>query len=432
MESDPFIVVSDIHLGTKESSVNAFSNFCGWLARLENAKSEADSDGEPIIGKPNYEQPEPRKIKAPNTLILLGDILELWAPQAITAPLRDGLTIFNKLLALSCTKVYVLGNHDEGLSDYCSHEKMEDGHKSPTGTQQDYKCANGSRLIIVNGHYPDLRQYDRHDWRYAKERNLVANKEVVQVDQRDYIFLHGHQFDKMFRSVGPLRRIPGLMKGIADKENSIHKGTGPVSLVAVVILVAIGVTNWMNALAVIGQLLWGVTFILGILGFSWAWATLQKPAWTYLFKYLADRPKCSSIGRIIDKEYYDCTLDKTSDKSIIVFGHTHVPDSKIVPKQSMPKYGKKCPTASRTKTFVNCGAWVDPEKQELATNALLTKFLNAFNPPKKQGQGDTVPFNTFVYIDQKGPPLLLQWNDDDDKDKQYVNYFKLPEESRAC
>ncbi|MGZ4864666.1 MAG: metallophosphoesterase [Halobacteriota archaeon] len=401
MESEPFIVVSDVHLGCDESNVRAFSNFCDWLKELER-----DNKQRPIIGEPTG-----RTLQAPKTLILLGDILELWAPETQAAPLQKSFAVFDKLLALSCDKVYVLGNHDEGLSDYCFTAKTEGADGSPSCVQQEFGCESSSHFLIVNGHYPNYREVDPHDRRYAKERERVAREEVVHVDERQYIFLHGHQFDKMFRSVGPLRRVPGIIKGIADKENDAHKGTGPVLLGAFAVLAFFGLTNWMNTLAIIGQpLLWSFVAICGVLGISWAWATLQKPAWTFIFRRFAKRPKCSTIGKIIDEQYYDCNLDKTSDRSIIVFGHTHVPGSKIVQKQDMPHYGKKCSAKSRTKTFVNSGAWITPKG------------------PRKDS---TVPSNTFVYIDREGPPLVLRWNDDDE-DNPYAQYFKLPEESTAC
>ncbi len=401
MEIDPIIAISDIHLGSDESNVIAFSHFCDWLAALERD----DNRERPISG-----EPAGRALKAPKTLILLGDILELWAPQTQAAPLRDSFSVFDKLLSLSCDKVYVLGNHDEGLSDYCFSAQPEDSSGSPSCVQQEYTCTNGSRFLVVNGHYPNRRQLDRRDRQYANERERVAREEVVNVEDRQYIFLHGHQFDKMFRSAGPLRRIPGVVKGIADKQNNVHKGTGPALLGAFVVLALLNLSNWTTVLGALGPpVVWSLIAISGILGISWAWATLQKPAWTYVFKRFADRPKCRTIGRIIDEQYYDCAMDKTSDRSIIVFGHTHVPDSKIVNKQQMPRYEKKCASTSRTKTFVNSGAWVTPKEHT------------------KEGP---VPSNTLVYIDREGPPLLLQWNDDEDK--RYVQFFGLPTDDATC
>lgn len=109
---------------------------------------------------------------------------------------------------------------------------------------------------------------------------------------------------------------------------------------------------------------------------------------------------------------------------------THVPDHKIVQKQSMPKYTEKSTITSKTKTFINCGAWITPK--EPAQNDLLTRFFNLFInliKPQKRGQKYTVPSNTFVYIDREGPPLLLQWNDEEHK--RFVQGFKLQEQSAA-
>jgi UDP-2,3-diacylglucosamine pyrophosphatase LpxH len=69
---EPVIVVSDVHLGGKESNAWDFRDFLDWLTTLPVDGQAFACDGENLT------------IKRPGTLVLLGDILELWDPEKTT------------------------------------------------------------------------------------------------------------------------------------------------------------------------------------------------------------------------------------------------------------------------------------------------------------------------------------------------------------
>lgn len=347
MGDGPLIVVSDTHFGledgVKDRSANVFQHFLEWLAELEKGKKVTiqTSDGE-------------KSLQAPQKIILLGDLFELWEPQSgdLTTPFRDSFTLFTSLLTLKCEKIYVLGNHDEELSDY----------------EGEYRCENGSTFTVFSRHYPTDP---------ASESEKVGDKK--------YFFLHGHQFDKLFERAGPLRRLPGLMEQLSSSASEhVNRRIGPLGFILIFCFSALWITrsSWIlnrPPIFAVLLLLWFISIILGV---PWFWTWIQKAAWTYVFKRFADRPKYADINKIINQNYYKKEKD-TSVANVIVFGHTHVPEI------SSPDVEKKL-----GKMFVNSGSWVasvDPAYHTVA-----------FKHPA---------YDTLVYIDNEGP-LLLQWDDE--------------------
>jgi UDP-2,3-diacylglucosamine pyrophosphatase LpxH len=382
MDSGPFIVVSDVHFGSYECNAEEFSHFCDWLEALERT-------GSPKVVIDEHDEQNGRWIHTPQTVILLGDFLELWDARRgdHTAAFRDCFTVLDKLFSLTCKKVYVLGNHDEELTDYDSITEKRNAEGSAAFVPQDYVCKNGSLFLVVNGHYPNYEPKDQKAHYDTKKRKEIARKEWKQAGDTKYIFLHGHQFDKMFEHVGPLRRVPGLMARVAS---FFGNKLGPLCFVVFLALVAVYWTGVLSPLSGPLTLVWLIFIVLSaIVGIPWVWVKLQKSAWKHFFKRFAKSPKYEDIGAVVDKNYYKSDRDCTDKKSVIVFGHTHVPDLAIAPKRPNKRFRKKSCSDSRTKTFINCGAWVRPEQQE---------------PRNKATQ------NTLVYIDEKGP-LLLQWDD---------------------
>lgn len=404
IDSGPFVVVSDVHIGSSDSNCKAFCHFCAWLEQLEKEGSKTievvDEQGR------KCEQ----LLSAPETLILLGDILELWDPQDNTAVLQHSFPILDRLSALKCKKVYVLGNHDEDLSEYSSDKEALKTQDPCSYAPRTYRFKNGSVLVIVDGQYPNYHQKKLNQLsgqlQYSKMRKEIGKKEWKEVQGKRYVFLHGHQFDKMFERVGPLRRVPGIMRAAADFYDRRSKWIGPLSFFSFLVLLTLIATNWINALAAgIEQMLpvlWIFLVICAFPGIPWLWVKIQKPAWKHLFRHFSKRPTYEDIGTIIDNRYYNCDKDFTDPNSIIVFGHTHVPDFAIVPKRNIKAFWKTRSDSTGTKTFVNCGAWVKPDKDE----------------------GANVTSNTFVYIGANGggvdPLLLVKWDDVNQKALYYL------------
>lgn len=68
------IVVSDVHLGHKSSNFKQFNDFLDWIG----AAGEGDEKSDRLIVTFNSEK---RKIRNPDLILFLGDLLELWEPK---------------------------------------------------------------------------------------------------------------------------------------------------------------------------------------------------------------------------------------------------------------------------------------------------------------------------------------------------------------
>lgn len=151
---DSIIVIADTHFGlrkeTQVSDPNAFSDFLNWIKYLECGGKETLNLG--IWGSAKKSM----TLYPPEKIIFLGDILELWdaSVKSIDVSTRD---IIRLLSDLACEKVYVLGNHDHDLLD-------------------------------IAGDYP-----------LGASKISITDKEVViSKGGKEYLFLHGQQFDKLF------------------------------------------------------------------------------------------------------------------------------------------------------------------------------------------------------------------------------------------
>ena len=106
------IVVADTHFGLNKKDEKcdpvAFSDFLGWLKNLE----EKGSCTIPVGARSGGE--EEMTLWAPEKAVFAGDILELWdaSQNAIDVSTRS---VVQSVSALSCEKIYLLGNHDFDL-----------------------------------------------------------------------------------------------------------------------------------------------------------------------------------------------------------------------------------------------------------------------------------------------------------------------------
>jgi UDP-2,3-diacylglucosamine pyrophosphatase LpxH len=170
-ETGAYIIISDVHLASKECNYNEFCYFLEWIRDLENKPKIIKCKDKEIT------------IKNPSKIILLGDIFELWDPKNFDRHnvIKDFMRPFFLLCGIDCDKIYVAGNHDDSLGELeakVNHETLN------TGTRFDIR--------------------DRH---YPKRDKKSDIKSGVKVGNRSYFFLHGHQFDKqqaIFRYVSKL------------------------------------------------------------------------------------------------------------------------------------------------------------------------------------------------------------------------------------
>lgn len=335
------IVVSDVHLGDEKSNHEDFPKFIDWIAALEKSGVKSiKSSGKEVLLSP------------PEKLILLGDILELWSPQDndMKFTVQRAFEPFGKLSGLKCEKIFVLGNHDEDISEYLDvNIRLNDGLEVKENT---FKIK--SNFTVINRHYPE----DPHD----------EAKGFLHIGNDKYFFLHGQQFDRLFISVGPLANIPTYIAKISNAFSKIFPLNGWSIVIVFAILLALYFINITNRQTILPYL--QVTFILSI---PRLFTYLQDKVWTSIKGFFTDKPKYKDVQTIIQEKYYDFNKDTTGMDVNLVFGHTHVPEIYLHKFKVNEKDYKML--------FVNSGSWVREKDY---------------------------PYNTFAYIDETGP-YLFKW-----------------------
>ena len=170
------IVVADTHFGIKKGSISMpgyFADFLRWIRELEKEKEKK-------VRILEGESPRNRTLTRPDKIIFLGDIIELWdsEDEAVNACVS---TLIPTLTEIEAEKIYVLGNHDNILDKVLLPQEKE------------YYPLGKSNLKVVEDVYPSDSFLKRGD--------------------QNYLFVHGHQFDKHFTNTGKLYNIlPWLRK----------------------------------------------------------------------------------------------------------------------------------------------------------------------------------------------------------------------------
>ena len=249
---ESIVVVADTHLGLKPSALHrlmaqigeeagpewepsVIGSFLEWLKRTPVTRPVWDEANKKVIHPP---------IHRPGYLVLLGDVLELWdAPdESVQVALAS---TFSKLGGLTDTKViYVLGNHD-GLLE-------RDRTLSPV---------EGTEMRIAADVWPGPHASESSDLDPYEMQPIRAGK-------RDYLFLHGHQFDRAFQFFGSLSSAPGHLRRAARLGNY-----------GWLFLLFFGVTLyfwWVGAFAASVPLAALVTALLFLLGFPVLYMSLAR------------------------------------------------------------------------------------------------------------------------------------------------------------
>lgn len=335
-----YIVVSDVHLGGK-CNHNEFCEFLDWVNDLaKQSKTIKCKDKEVLI-------------KNPDKMILLGDILELWDPREgdRDCVIKDCMRTFTMLSGVACDKIYVIGNHDDSLGEL--------------DTKVDYEILpNGTKFDIYNRHYPEKDQ-----------KTGIASG--LQVGNRSYFFLHGHQFDKE----------QAILAYVSDL---IGQSWNPLGWFQDLLSITFTKKNWKINFVIFLVLLLGGWYSLWVLfpppGFL---STLVWAAVTGFFAissipgvvaqaqgkiYGLTKPIDKTAEQVIEDEYYKKSKDKI-EADIVVFGHTHFASSYELGSDR----GKKL--------FINSGCWTGKDTE------IDGKMRYA---------------NTFIYIDEGGA-YILKW-----------------------
>ena len=335
-----YIVVSDVHLGGK-CNHKEFCEFLKWVHSLENQSRTIKCMDKEV------------SIKRPDKIILLGDILELWDPRNgdRDCVIKDCMRTFTILSDIACDKIYVVGNHDDSLSEL--HKKVD--------------CEilpNGTKIDIYNRHYPE-----------KDEKTGIATG--LKVGNRLFFFLHGHQFDKE-------------QAILAYVSNLIGQSWRPLEWFQDLLNITFTKKNWkINFAIFLSLLLVGWYFLWVVFSPPGFLSTLVWAATTGFFAissipgviaqtqskiYNLTKPIDKTAKQVIEDKYYKKNKDKM-EADVVVFGHTHFASSYELKSDK----GKKL--------FINSGCWTGKDIQ------INGKMRYA---------------NTFVYIDEGGA-YLIKW-----------------------
>jgi UDP-2,3-diacylglucosamine pyrophosphatase LpxH len=369
MSNSPILVISDTHFGFEDESAARFQRFMTYLTNWVRRGRMTINISLELKDKVPHKELRGKSIIAPQKIVLLGDILDLWISRDSNTlrPYQESFNPINSLIALKREIVYLLGNHDGIIKNY------EGPHLLP----------NGIPFTVYLDGYPN-KQNSHDPWKGE------------QIGKRTYFFIHGHQFDPIFSHQSMLRF--GNFMGFSS---ATAGGFLWFKLLgAIVFLLTVGVVfsaffwNWLPSLlsglmemlepwpplaGFMLFLLWlgGAIAFLGIL---WLFNVLAR--WYYnnslhpwhIQKGKNNKEKVPTFREGIRQRIGTARFDRVArciDADVLVVGHTHVPD--IYTPEHWPK-----------KLVVNSGSWIV--------------------------QGDE-PHDTFVYIDEKGA-RLLQWNDE--------------------
>jgi len=327
-----YIIVSDVHLGRDSSHYDQFCDFLKWVRGLDNREETIRYDDKYVT------------MTSPEELILLGDILELWDPKGGDRDnvSKESLLPFSLLSDINCDKIYVVGNHDDSISQYETKIKNQ-------------VLANLKRFNIHDRHYPD----------YPDEK-------LLRLGDLTYFFLHGHQYDKEQAILTNISNLIGEkwdpIKWFQDLFNiTFTKKHWRENLFVFIILLVLG---YFSA----GILHFNFTYMLVwalILGFFSMSSVPGVVAKIQRRIYDFNKPKDKTAQQIIEDGYYQSNKD-TTPSNVIVFGHTHFPSSYRGEEAS-------------GKLFINTGSWVGCDEKI----------------DEKQRYS-----NTFVYLDENGAYIM--------------------------
>ena len=300
------IVVSDVHLGHSRSNYRQFNDFLDWigtaLGEEKVRKSVMNIDS------------RRRRIEIPDTIVFLGDLLELWEPKNDDMGNigKQSKRLLEKITELPCEKIYVLGNHDKGLEEFQA---------------QTYAMSKGN-LEICYRHFPENAE------------------QYLTIGNSGYFFIHGHQFDKdmrWFRKLG--ESGPSLLLSLQKINRQLFRlrGFGSLGIVAVLYSLVLCLTS-SRFEAVVPYV---ASFLLPFWGTNLIW-TLGRPIARKKFK-----ARHKDIRSIIKNGWYDPAKDTIAAENL-VFAHTHYP--------GIEKVETLGDLARNKKLFINTGSWFEKEE----------------------------------------------------------------------
>jgi UDP-2,3-diacylglucosamine pyrophosphatase LpxH len=328
VEKDAYIIISDVHLGSKECNHKEFCDFLEWIRGVEKQPKIIKCKDEEVI------------IKTPCKIILLGDIFELWTPKDLDRDnvIKDFMRPFSLLSDINCDKIYVVGNHDDSLGEL---EK-----KVITETLN-----NGTRFNIYNRHYP----------KKDKKSDIASG---LKIGNRSYFFLHGHQFDKGQAIIIYVSKLIGELWDPIDWFQDLFNITFTKN-------------HWKINFVIFFGLLLGEYFLWNIFQQSGFWVIVALSMINGFFAfssipgivahaqrsiYDSMKPIHKTVEEVIKYGHYQESKD-TVDADVVVFGHTHFASSYELRSEA------------RKKLFLNSGCWVGTDAEFNGKMRYINTFI---------------------------------------------------------
>jgi hypothetical protein len=347
-EKEPVIVIADTHLGLRPRKVlgmnlqsetcepDILSGFLHWLVHLEDKGSctlplATSRGGE-------FGQIE---LKPPGKLILLGDILELWdsSQRAIE---MCGNPILQTLSKLRCEKVYVLGNHDNLLSELS-------GSSYPSGA---------TPMLLTTPIYP-----------LEKDTGVI---EPMETDNAAYLFVHGQHFDRCFVASRGLDRLIGLLRDGAVAFGAYSE------LLTFAFAVTFVISLW-NPIPYLSAAFWLATMMLALVAIPWIFITFARAGFNRVKSRKHDRKGAIQGFEKWWSNWAGPRLQTFREQKKyrhinVIYGHTHLAD--VIDRQDMNSVLKK--KIVDDVSLVNVPAWVHDSKAQYQ-NVLRAAFLYIHN-----------------------------------------------------
>ncbi len=343
MVEGSFFVISDTHLGLTPSpeerrkgltcEPDKVGQFINWLIRLKNGERTKIKLGPWGKGRKD------KILKPPEKLILNGDIMELWdaTDRAIDYSSKPILDLLEKL---RCEKVFILGNHDYDLRPLTG--------VYPSGDQ---------KLSIVEEYYPFQ----------SEEEEKQEGKKVLTLrkGKRDYLFVHGYQFDRIFR-FQPWKLLPGIRSGALafGRYGDIFIGLLVLGIIVAVlnlVIIQYNPFSFLNLNLGFWNSILPILTIFGNPALILLWTILSAPRIFYLYgrkiwngvvgtRY---NRKASIKGILSWWQRFSKKRVVESKNLRIVYGHTHLFDA-VLPDE-LAKFSRK---AKVDIACFNTPAWV--------------------------------------------------------------------------
>ncbi|MGD2249681.1 MAG: hypothetical protein PVF58_14835 [Candidatus Methanofastidiosia archaeon] len=390
------IVVADTHFGIKKADINMsmpghFAEFLEWIKSLEDTPTTVNI----LKGSLKDKTITKKTITHPEKIIFLGDIIELWDSE--NEPVNACVTSTMPTLSeINSEKIYVLGNHDNILKRIVL--------KTPHGEYMNY-CLGRSVLKVFPSVYPPV-----------SNNTLIPEK----YGDEEYIFVHGHQFDKYFTESGGSYKIWSIFRNVSNNLTLYVPFLFLVSAITRIINWGFGTSCFFGKNPVFGLLL--------LLSIPRILVDYARRFWDLIvgMRY----QKRETIANFV-KWWKKFTNNLTLPENInVVYGHTHFLNYIPSPKQEKTLHKtllhghlhalykkelahRKIPEKDRP-ALLNISSWITDfqvlsekffssvEKAAATANFFAEKKKNKLNP-------NLITVGTFLYIDEEGAEYF-GWN----------------------